>query len=167
MLVLLNKNIEEYHSNHKYSYKNVFMYNLPESIIKKEILKGNVYSALYTKDFINAVAFDSVKLQCIAGALHKTENTFKGECEKLIEPYLMSGYTNQLLIEYIETIIGDDIPDVLELLKHDMHSSLRFGICIDKQVPHAEEYFKNTTWANYQTTLLLKQYEEKFNMLFT
>lgn len=168
MLVLLNKNIEEY-NEYLILYHGGFayLYDLPESIIKKEILKGNLYK--FKKDKLSSIdsLFDHGK-GCIRRALASKEKPFTGKREPYIEYILMNDTRDLLsLIRYIKTITCDDIPDIEHLIYKDSYYVLLYALHLKRRVLKFEDYYKNNNKLilREKESELLGKYEKMFNIV--
>lgn len=172
MLVLLDKDIEEYSDNLKLCVGSVRMYDLSEDTIKKEILKGNVCkpSTGLIHDFTFNITFNyyNKEVQCIRAILYgdKCKQIFIGKREKYIESYLLLGYSNDTLKAYLSTLDDEqDYPDIESLLYRSLGYMLRHALQQNKRMLKFEYYFNNSEEIiiiSLEHRKLIDEYQERF-----
>lgn len=168
MLVILNKLVEEYSDRLVINCNDAYLYDIPESIIKKEILKGNVYT-LPNRTESSVFRFNNNGLDCVEYALESPDKIFTGKREIYIEPYLLSGYVNQTLMSYIKTITTGDHPDIEHLIYEYESCVIIYALMVERRMPMFERYVQESHSDSLlnNPSHLMTLYEDKFNVRLT
>lgn len=170
MLVLLKGRHEEYVNDKVHHYGDAFLYNLPESTIKKEILKDNLYRVCSENKSNNHTYFTGLfdhGIRCLYTVLSRPEGKLTGDRERYIEQYLFDEPVNiDLLVRYVLNIKTNDTPEIEHLIYRDPYAVLFYAVAIKRRVLKFEEYYTNNKRLiiTEQATDLLKEYEQMFNI---
>lgn len=135
MLILLDKDYEEYIDDFCVKYGSAYLYDLPEHSIKKEILKGRVYSISHDK---TPALDDGVR---IIEFILRTDGILKGVREPYIEQFILHSGNSLNMVKYLKSIPFEDIPDLEYMLYNNIRFLIPYALIVKKRMLKFEKYF--------------------------